>query len=109
VRKSALAKAIHPHAQLTSNSTRDYLAFSRNTPQGEAIEGNAANDTLMVDEGLDTSLFLKYFHIEMMVLSGVRLVPSFPFLQEWKSRDSKMLQTQHPAFHRECAGSAGQK
>jgi hypothetical protein len=28
-----------------------------NTPQGEATEGNAADDTLMVDQGCDRVLF----------------------------------------------------
>ena len=27
-------------------------AYKRDTPQGEATEGNAADDTLMVDQGL---------------------------------------------------------
>ena len=34
------------------------LRRTKGTPQGEATEGNAADDTLMVDQGLETALLM---------------------------------------------------
>ncbi len=68
--------------------------------------GIVEDDTLMKGQGLDTPLFLKYFHIEMTILLGVRLVPRFPFLQEWKPRDSKVLQAQTPGILQVARGGS---